>query len=950
MIEKDIGNITQNQRLLASVQKLGGLMESAESSGSAIGSLEAEAVIIKNIPVLVDIVDGRLKGARKSMVDGSDTPSRIAELVPDIIKLTQDRLDSLMSVSLALDSLSIARRLEPYLPVELPRTQAGFKTLKFIAQQFTKATQATTLEPRVNITEGVRLLDRLDNELRETALGDKQIVDALSVQAREEARDRVESSKIEGSKQISQIRGQIAQEKIHCLKREPVEMPGTHGYSRFEVLANQIIERDDLSAQVNSIMEMSEIKLESAKNTVLDVIARKRAIETVMRLIDQDPTLCQVLANRSRFSPEDLMNTDPSIKRQVANNALNNRRIVVSVEDRKVFDGPTVVVGEKARLTRELLDPLPFIARLTDEELAMIRQGIPKISSDKSVYDFAGDILRQELEDEVSDEEIIEVLTKVVLGEMISAKTANAIDAAIAQQGLGGRSLLEDVSRVANFKDEIVAVALKFLTADLSNQAAPVRAVTLTDADRRTEREIFVNSFRKEKLTRSAPSLDARVLLDQFVATPQTAMLGPVIDSEDIKSSLSPFRFLPKYKTIYPPVVIQALGNLFAEYNAAFRPLVAANREWETDYQNCILADGIPVNGFVQIDMVGLPAGVLVAAASLDEEDVREALRGRIFEIENSIAMYQYLENLFSQGDQGTLFKRQFFFSLDRIRQKNSRQIALLAVTDQKYQAMREIEFGKMDGEELSDEEVKALSGFDRFFSPAEFQKYLVDNKGQCEYLLYVRSSDPVAKMKSPEMVVLDELLEDDNLRRIVKANAITFNIDNPTLPIGDRRRINDTKEYMEQIGMAFTAFYGGDLISGGRLSADFETFIIAQGIDPRAVEAGKVVLRAKPMKGTYGGYGHIRGKLGEAKFRRELRRNLLSRGAYVVQPEMRNPIITNKEDGQTFVYIDRNFFSTDGQSYEFMGGVRTLMPVRTREAENNRIHGNSSSIYAEIS
>jgi hypothetical protein len=75
----------------------------------------------------------------------------------------------------------------------------------------------------------------------------------------------------------------------------------------------------------------------------------------------------------------------------------------------------------------------------------------------------------------------------------------------------------------------------------------------------------------------------------------------------------------------------------------------------------------------------------------------------------------------------------------------------------------------------------------------------------------------------------------------------------------------------------------------------------------------------------------------------------LLRRGPYIVQPELQNPTITNRDDGRSCVYIDRVFFSSDGQNYQFMGGERTLMPIDSIEADNNRVHGNESSVYAEI-
>lgn len=938
--KNDIGIETTHlngTRLAASVQKLGELREYTESSVNAMGSLQAEEVIIANVPTLTLIIDGSLKGAR----NGRSLGSRIAPLSPEQIDQTQDQIDILLNIVSAIGSLASARRLEPYLPVVLPKTQAGFKTLRMIAEQFTEAMPTSDENRLGDIPEALKALTSLDEQLRVAGLQDPAVVDALSAFAGQQAQVKLEKSKIDGSEQISQIRAEIAQQRIYALKREPVEVPGTRGFSRYEVLANQIIERDKLFTQLDSAR--AEARRERERETVLNIIAKKRAIGTVMSLIDRDPLLCHVLAKRSRRNPEDLL-ADQRIKKQAANNALNAARITLSAENRRVFNGQTVVAEEKAKLTQALLDPLSFIARLNDDELSVIRQGISKISDERAVYELAGDRLRKQLEDEVTDSEIIIALTEVLLDEILSARTSNAIDAAITQLGIDRNSVLKDPSKLDQLKDEIIARGLELIVAISQEEINAERAPTITDPERRRQREASMALYRAQESNNRVSAIGARLLLDQNIEAPGTGSLGEIRLREDIKSTLGPFQIYPEYKTIYSRVVTQALENLYAEYNQAFRRLVVANREWNTDYQYCLASDGTPINSFVQIDMVGLPAGFLAQAQALSEEDVREALRGRIFEIENSIAMYSLLEYFFSDGTQDTLFKRQFRAGLDDIRQKYGRPIALLAVTDQKYQAMRETEFGKRDGEPLTDQEVMEYSGFDKFFSPEEFKKYLEENDDQSDYLLYVRSSDPVAKMKRPDLVIDEELLADDNLRRIIKSNALTFNIDNPNLPIGDSRRINDTKEYLGAMGMAFTVYYGEDLTS-----PEFNSFLRSQGVDPTQVESGERILRAKPMKGTYGGYGHFRGTLGDARFRRELRDALLKRGSYVVQPELQNPTITNQDDGRSYMYIDRVFFSNDGQNYRFMGGERTLMPIDANEAKNNRVHGNSSSVYAEI-
>lgn len=930
----------KRQRLAASVLKLGELREYTESVKNAMGSLEAEGVIIANVPNLTLIIDGSLKATRNvSMLE-----SRIAPLPPEQIAQAQDQIDVLLNTASAIGSLSYARRLEPYLPVVLPKTQAGFKTLRLIAEQFSESIPIPEGNSLGDIPGTLKELTILDEQLRAEGLKDPAAVDALSASARRQAQVKLEKSKIDGSEQVSQIRAEIAQQRIYALKREPVEVPDARDFSRYEVLANQIIERDGLFSQVETAREEAEARRERERETVLDAIAKKRAIGTVVSLIDQDPLLCQVLAQRSRLSPDDLLTADLSRKRLVANNALNAKKIILSAEDRRVFYSEAVIAEERARLTQALLDPLSFVAGLTDDEISVIRNRISKMSDERSVYMLAGEKLREQLEDEVTDDEIITVLTGILIDETLSAKASNAVDAAITELGIEGATVLKDPSQLDQLNNEIIARGLGLVIATTLEELNEEQAQTITESERRRQREASMALLRARELNRRASALETRSLLDQSIEAPSIAALGTVMARYDIKSTLGPFQTYQEYKTTYPRVITQALENLYGEYNQAFRRLVAANREFYTDYQYCLSSDGTPINSFVQIDMVGLPADFLTQAQALSEEDVREVLRGRIFEIENSIAMYSLLEYFFSDGTQDTLFKRRFRAGLDDIRQKHGRSIALLAVTDQKYQAMRETEFGKRAGEPLTDEEIREYSGFDKFFSPEEFKRYIEENGGQSKYLLYVRSSDPVAKMKRPELLVDEELLANDNMRRIIKANSLTFNIDNPDLPIGDSRRINDTKEYLGAMGMAFPVFYGEDLTS-----PEFNSYLESQGVDPTQVESGQRLLRAKPMKGTYGGYGHFRGTLGDTKFRRELRDALLKRGSYVVQPELQNPTITNHDDGRTYMYIDRVFFSTDGQNYRFMGGERTLMPIDSKEAQNNRVHGNSSSVYAEI-
>lgn len=435
-----------------------------------------------------------------------------------------------------------------------------------------------------------------------------------------------------------------------------------------------------------------------------------------------------------------------------------------------------------------------------------------------------------------------------------------------------------------------------------------------------------------------------RIIIKGAEATPPIETnIGPVLLRTDIKSSQGPYPYAPEYITTYPTPIIDAFANLVAEYNQTYNSLIDANREWDSDYKYTVGPDGKPINRWVQIDMVGLSPDILKNADNLTTKAATGLLRGRIFEIENNLASYQESLYIFQRNGQPSLFEREFRSSLDAVRASSGKPIALLATTKQKYGAMKQEEFGKDNDKMITDTEVMSLSGFDRFFSPDEFEEYVKENNGDCGYLLYVRSSDPIGKLRNPNMIVDNPLLSNDNLRRIIKANALTFNVDNPEWPDNNPKAITDTKMYLPPMGMAFPIDDVADLDS-----PEFVDFLKLQGIDPNYIESNRVCIRAKPLLRSYGCYGQERGALKNATFRRNLRKNLSQRGQYIIQPEMEIPTIRTNS-GSEYGYMDRIYMYTDGNNYRFMGGCRYLMPVESDEFKSGRIHGNKKTILSEL-
>lgn len=423
-------------------------------------------------------------------------------------------------------------------------------------------------------------------------------------------------------------------------------------------------------------------------------------------------------------------------------------------------------------------------------------------------------------------------------------------------------------------------------------------------------------------------------ILDEYSKTPEVANLGKIV-RRNLQSSLHASTF-SNHTVSYPEEIVKALAKIYKEYNEAFFPLVEKNREWPTDYRYCF-PFGKSINWAVQIDMRGLPRAFLEDISKFSQEELEKIIKGSIFEIDNSIAIYQLLER-FNLNGVGINFRS----VLNDLRSLFGKPIALLAVTEQKKESMLASEFGKLPGESITDAEVMELSGFDTFFGPSEFREYLMNNHNKCDYLLFVRSSDPVCKLKKPEIEVEHPLLSDPEMRQIIKANSITLNIDAPDMEYS--KKINDTKEYMVSMGMAYEINSFEDLFTEG-----CKNFLESKGLNYEAFIKKEVAIRCKPFKSTYGCYGHLHGKL-DRKFKYEFKKNLFLRGSYLLQPEILTPSIISEENKEEYLYIDRLFFGVNkkGDIY-FLGGIRNFMPKGTTEAREHRIHANNAAILNKI-
>jgi hypothetical protein len=427
---------------------------------------------------------------------------------------------------------------------------------------------------------------------------------------------------------------------------------------------------------------------------------------------------------------------------------------------------------------------------------------------------------------------------------------------------------------------------------------------------------------------------------------------SPTIQVTNIPSIESPFHIQLR-EVALPDAMTTALTNLYQEFQDTFR-LPEGHRENETDYRYCI-DNGSPMMA-VQIDMAGLTEEELESVGAMPIKEAEEFLRRKIFEIEGSIAGYGILGGMFRDRNGESEWGNNFRQLLDNTREFHQKPIVLLAPTHDKYAGMLGFEFGYTD-EEIStgckptDEEVKRITGFDSFMGPDEYLNLLrnlavgEDNLPADHPLLYVRASDPVAKLSDPRLIVDHPLLGDADIRRVIRAFTLTPNVDNPESPLS--QHVNDTKSYMADMGLAVNVVSSDDLTA-----EETREFLIGRGIDTE----GEFAVRVKPMNDAYGGYGHLKVRYEKGqpikKHRNKLTREIDRRGAYVAQPEINTLEVIESTTGALSKGIFRIWLGAgpDGSIHP-IGGVVNMIPATSQEVEGRieRIHGNSAATYAKI-
>ena len=297
---------------------------------------------------------------------------------------------------------------------------------------------------------------------------------------------------------------------------------------------------------------------------------------------------------------------------------------------------------------------------------------------------------------------------------------------------------------------------------------------------------------------------EIRSFYEDDIVEPDVMDLGPKKKLEPrYVGDKSPFA-LRELSVEYPKALNEAYEILAEEHDAAFMRIVEKYKEWTTDYQFAKNSFGF------QIDGRAFSERFLKYVADKKPEDIAKFLKiAVVFEVENNIAAYDLNSRLWPYGTRNETWHG----GLEGVRGKTGKKIALLASSEEKYNALLRSELGLEPEDNLpSEEEIRLRTGFDAVWGPEQLighfnnqRDKVVDGVVDSDYLFFGRTSRTTEWLKDPNHTVVKEpFLEDPILRRYVRAFAITHNFDNPALSLGDPRIFTDTKAALCAIGGAY--------------------------------------------------------------------------------------------------------------------------------------------------
>lgn len=420
------------------------------------GARETDEILFNNIPVLKYVLDGYFRAGY--LRGGLNLSERISSLPVYAVIDTHAKIDALLSTISAVPSVTMARRLIGHLPFSLPNTKAGHETLQTMAREYNLSQIVQPDSQIVNYTQMYESLERLDRAVVDRVSTDKDLLRGLYEDALEDVGIELQNAEEMRGSNVSHLRDIAVEKILRGLRSEVVHVDGLR-YSRYQMLISELIERERLTEDSDEVIRGKQDAYERSRDVVLDAITRERVVTRLMVSLKDDPLLCQMIASRHNLSAEDFLNTDEDTKRKsITYSLLRGRRLALSTNPPRVFDGSKLLSDARKQLEEDLEDP----STLSELELKAI-SGIPKIPEKKTIFAIAHEYLRNQIASSLEGniEILLDALAKNALDNKLSQMSKDAVDSAIKSLGITTELMLEDPTVLDQSTQTILELAIQ---------------------------------------------------------------------------------------------------------------------------------------------------------------------------------------------------------------------------------------------------------------------------------------------------------------------------------------------------------------------------------------------------------------------------------------------------------------------------------------------------------
>ena len=446
----------QQEALIGSILSISNARTQVESSNRP-GAEEFERCLLVNSPLLTSIVGDDLRG-RSILKD--NIRSNVEGLPPDLVDLTINQINDTLRLINSIPSYDAMRRIQGLVPIQLPSTRSGLSAGKVIAKETIFSNDVQSNELRVgmiNLEKALRILDKLFVDKARSS-GDLLVL--VKDKAQLIARSRLPFLFSRQDGELEKITNTIVEEKINMMQRELVTCSDGTLRTSYDISLDEIIEQEDLVSEVDQLKSEKELNSDVIKETVTNAVVKRRVLSFLIESIQSDKLVCSAVSKLNRMNEEQLLSLDNSSKLRIAEGLLKKTTILLSIEERRVLNIQNIILSQRQRLDQDLQDPENQLSEKEKVLLSPILNGSTEKRNRKALIDLAKSRLKERLNLEVTDEEILLILSDRIVRELLVKLSGICINQSVQSLVPINPTLQINPSKLLEMNEQIIDNAL----------------------------------------------------------------------------------------------------------------------------------------------------------------------------------------------------------------------------------------------------------------------------------------------------------------------------------------------------------------------------------------------------------------------------------------------------------------------------------------------------------